>query len=326
MITRIHGAGSTLAANPPRKLRRIKRKRRNPETAKPKKARAKVGRTLAERLSAYQKKVEALTERAAKAAERAARKGKGRRGPGPKAAARKVRRMQKASLGYSVRALPEGAENLGYAYPMHGRKDKKGRMRYTQFGFSPTLTKKAKPKFTLYRQGNKTFLQKNPAVGKLVIAGVPVINMAIGSAAAIAIGVVAEKLVARWAPSVASSPIGDITGELVTAGLAAYLHDGKMLRNPMHKSIAQFAFIGAVFQILSKKASDPIGNLVKQIPGLSGHEGYTGGVYFDPYTASQAVGGAYLPASSDMGGIYASVDQGTEMGGLGLFKAPSIYG
>jgi len=157
-----------------------------------------------------------------------------------------------------------------------------------------------------------------------VIAGVPVINMAIGSVAAIAIGMISQKVIAKYAPSVSSSPIGDITGELATAGIAAYLHGSKVLKNPMHKSIAQFAFIGAVFQILSKKASSVVGPLVDKIPGLSGHEGYTGGVYFDPYTGQGATGGLYMEAPT-VGGMYTDVNSGA-VSGLELFKAPSIYG
>ena len=188
------------------------------------------------------------------------------------------------------------------------------------------LVKGVKPKFSIYKAADgKIGLHKNPALGNLVVAGVPVVNMAIGSIAAIGIGMISEKLVKKFAPAVASSPVGDITGELATAGIAAYLHGSKFLKNPMHKSIAQFAFIGAVFQILSKKATSYIGPLVDKIPGLSGYEGYTGGVYFDPYTESPAVGGAYLSTES-MGGMYTSVDSGSAVGGLGLFNAPSIYG
>jgi hypothetical protein len=336
MITRIHGASSTLAANPPRKHRRAKRKnpmhakkRRNAEAAAPaKKARAKVGRTIAERLAAYQKRVEQLTERAAKAAEKASRKGTGRaRGPRTeKGIAKAARKAQRAELGYALKALPAGGQLVSYVYPRKGAADKRGRRKTVGYMSGTKLVKGIKPKFSIYKAADgKINLHRNPAIGNLVIAGVPVVNMAIGSVAAIGIGMIAEKLVKKYAPTVASSPVGDITGELATAGIAAYLHGSKFLKNPMHKSIAQFAFIGAVFQILSKKATSYIGPLVDKIPGLSGHEGYTGGVYFDPYTESPAVGGAYLSTES-MGGMYTSVDSGSAVGGLGLFNAPSIYG
>jgi hypothetical protein len=334
MITRIHGASSTLAANPPRKHRRAK-KRKNGEK-KP-----RVVKTVAEQIAATKRRLQSLTggiqkkktakqrreERAAKglaplkrkvklsAEQIAARRQKAAERAANRAATDATKAFRK-EFGYALKKLPEGATAQSYAYY-----NKKGK-RYTS---SPRLIKGMKPKFTIYKGASGNLgLHKNPAIGKLVVAGVPVVNMAIGSVAAIAVGMISQKLIAKYAPSVASSPVGDITGELATAGIAAYLHGSKVLKNPMHKSIAQFAFIGAVFQILSKKATAYVGPLVDKIPGLSGHEGYTGGVYFDPYTASQAVGGVYLP--TDMGGMYASVDQSTEMGGLGLFKAPSIYG
>lgn len=327
MITRIHGASSTLAANPRKKHRRVKR--RNPAGA------ARVKKTPEERKAAALARLRKAQQALSRLVSPAKKKPKKRKGLSEtqiaarreKAAARATKRAGSAAkrafrqeYGYSMKALPAGANALAYVY----RGAKGGLIS------SPNLMrgKKRKPRFTIYKSASGSFgLHKNPAIGKLVIAGVPVVNMAIGSAATIFIGGVSKKLIAKFAPAVASSPIGDIAGELATAGIAAYLHGSKFLKNPMHKSIAQFAFIGAVFQILSKKATPFIEKGVDMIPGLSGYEGYTGGVYFDPYTESPAVGGAYLSADSgDMAGIYTSVDSGSAVGGLGLFNAPSIYG
>lgn len=353
MITRIHGASSTLAANPRKKHRRAKR--RNPSHMR-KNAEGKPPRpqkTQAEKIAAAKRALAKLTggytapkSKAVRAAERRATN-EARKAAGlpplkrrvklsaeqiakrqaaavARAAAKATKDAQKSfrqQYGYALKALPAGASATNYVYYNKGLK---------KFIPSTRLIPKNKPKFTIYKTASGSYnLHRNPAIGKLVVAGVPVINMAIGSAATIFIGSVSKKLIAKFAPTVASSPIGDIAGELATAGVAAFVHGSKMkvFSNPMYKSIAQFAFIGAVFQILSKKATPLIEKGVDMIPGLSGYEGYTGGVYFDPYTESPAVGGAYLSADSgDMAGIYTSVDSGSAVGGLGLFNAPSIYG
>ena len=178
-------------------------------------------------------------------------------------------------------------------------------------------------KYAVFRSKKAFYVRKVKNPG-LMIAGVPVIEMAIGSVAAIGIGAVAAIMVDKYAKQYVPTMLQDVTGELATAAVAAFAH--AKLRNPMHKSIAQFAFIGAVFQIINKKTYKPIYNAIASPLGataLAGH-GHTHGVYFDPYTAQGAVGGAYLPAMSGsseaMGGMYASVD------GLGLFQSPSIYG
>lgn len=235
------------------------------------------------------------------------------------AAEREARAAFKKSHGYRKPKAHAGTL-LGYAYPFR-KTNKKGKRVLAGLAIGKGLSRKHKPRFSLYRTGKGYTLFKNPAIGGVVVAGVPVIDMAIGSVATIAIGAISKKLITKFAPAVATSPVGDIAGELATAGVSALLYM-KVLKNPMHKSIAQYAFIGAVFQILSKKLSPQIENLVGQIPGLGGHYGSTHGIYFDPYTSTPAVGGAYLPttAGTDIGGMYTNVD------GLGLFNAPSIYG
>ena len=334
MITRIHGTSSTLAANPPRKHRRAKaaRKRKNGDAKAP-----RVKKSQSELIAAAKRRLAKLTggytapkSKAQRAADRRAKGLKPRvrlteeqiKTRREKAAQRAADKATKAAVksfrqqyGYSLKALPEGATAQSYVYYNKGLK---------KFVSAGRLIPKKKPRFTIYKSASGSLgLHKNPALGKIVVAGVPVINMAIGSVAAIAIGMISQKVIAKYAPSVASSPVGDIAGELATAGVSAFLYQSKYLKNPMHKSIAQFAFIGAVFQILSKKATSYVGPLVDKIPGLSGHEGYTGGVYTDFYTGQPAVGGLYMEAP--MGGMYTDVNTGA-VSGLELFKAPSIYG
>lgn len=335
MITRIHGATSTLAANPRGRHRKAKShrahrahrahaKRHNPKLTPEEKAAKLATRKAAalERLKKAQRALSKLSQAPARrkkakksmSAEKIAARRAAAATRAAKRSARSAKQAFRAEYGYNLKPLPAGAVSEGYVY-----RGKGGHMIVSD---RLLRGKKSKPRYTLYKGASGKFgLHKNPAIGGVVFAGVPVIDMAIGSAATIAIGAISKKLITKFAPAVATSPVGDIAGELATAGVSALLYM-KVLKKPMHKSIAQFAFIGAVFQILSKKLSPQIEDLVGKIPGLGGHYGSTHGIYFDPYTSTPAVGGAYLPttAGTDIGGMYTNVD------GLGLFNAPSIYG
>lgn len=334
MITRIHGATSTLAANPRRKHHKRKnphaRRRRNPETVAAEKKKRTL-RSAAEQIAALQEKIGKVEDRAkraqAAAEKRAARPG--RRKAGPKAQAAKARRERRKALGisYNMHELPAGAHALSYGYPMYAGLTPKGKKKIKGYEFSSKLSPKTKPRYTLFKtkRGN-THMLKNPG---LVIAGVPVIEMAIGSVAAIAAGqaltIVANKYVGSSLPGFLGDKDKGIIGEALTAAVSAYLV-AKGPKNPMVKEIAKYAFIGSVFQALSKLAHDPIQSALKSV-GLASDDktvkGMTSGVYFDPYTAAPAVGG-YITAngSLDVGGMYTDVS----MNGLGLFHAPSIYG
>lgn len=299
MITRVHGRSSTLAANPKKKSRKAK----------------KSGKSGARRASAKSKKSPARRATPRKRKKSAARKGwrllKGAAAVRGLRAKGKLRKRRKRGDAYTPALPPE---------MLKAERAKQARR-------TRSLLKKVR----VYAKGRgkkvKYSVRKN---GGLVIAGVPVIEMAIGSVAAIALGHLGSALISKYAPAgtpeflkgSASKP--GIGGELLTAAASAYLY-AKVLKNPMHKEIAKFAFIGAVFQAISKQAGEMIGEQVAKLPGLSGHVTSTSGVYFDPYSAQPAVGGMYLPsaAGQEMGGIYANVDN---MSGLGLFEAPSIYG
>lgn len=340
MITRIHGATSTLAANPGRKHHKRRAKRHNPAHARRRRRNPEkkpFGARKAELAAKLRERIAKLEAQIAAGPQRKARPKKGEEGyvarpykPSAAAVARKAARAEAkaakdaffAAHGYR-RPKTHAGELLGYGYRF-SRTNKKGRKVFAGYAIGKQLAKgkKNKPRFSLYRTGKGYTIFKNPG---LVLAGVPVIEMAIGSAATIAISATAKGLIdnVKALEAVKTSPIGDIAGELATAGIAFVLHD-KVLKNPMHKTIAQYAFVGAVFQILSKKLSDPIKGLVEKIPGVKGMGGYSSamsGVYFDPYTAAPATGGYISADSGHMAGIYTDVNA---MGGL--FDAPSIYG
>lgn len=254
MITRIHGATSTLAANP-------RRKKHNPKRRKAHK-----------------------------------------RNPGLSLMGGKRRKARKSRK----------ARNPGIMSLLGLKKARKSR-------------RKAHKRNPSHRYARRAHKARNP--GGLVIAGVPVVEMAIGSVAAIGVGHLVDALVAKYAAGVKSSlgPAGDVLGEVATAGLAALAYK-KLAKTQMHKDIAKYAFIGAVFQTISKLTEAPIkGAVDKLLPSVKGYQGGdTNGLYFDPYNAQAAVGGTYqhLPSVS---GMYAQVDTGAAAG-LGLFNAPSIYG
>jgi len=256
MITRIHGATSTLAANP-------RRKKHNPKRRKAHKRNPGVMSLLG-----------------------------GKR--------RKSRKSRKA-------------RNPGLMSMLGLKKARKTRRK----------AHKRNPSHRFARRAHKA---RNP--GGLVIAGVPVIEMAIGSVAAIGVGHLVDALVDKYASGVKASlgPAGDVLGEVATAGLAALAYK-KLAKTQMHKDIAKYVFIGAVFQTISKLTEKPIKSAVdKLLPGsVKGYNGGdTNGLYFDPYNATAAVGGAYQHLPS-VAGMYANVDTGS-VAGAGLFNAPSIYG
>lgn len=304
MITRIHGAGSTLAANPPKKGRKGK-KRKGSASRK-----------------SHKKRSVSMKARSSRKAASPKRKKRRYRILKGAAAARALRATGK------LRAPKKRGDKFTPDLPPEMKKKYTAKRR--------AATRRALTKYVVRARGKGknikySIRKKNP--GSFVIAGVPVIEMAIGSAAAIALGHLGSALISKYAPDSIKS-VGFLTdaqtgigGELITAGVAAALY-AKVLKNPMHKEIAKYAFIGAVFQAISKQASAPIASAVAKLPGLGGHVQHTAGVYFDPYSSQPAVGG-YLTTSGhemgghEMGGVYTTVDQ---MGGLGLFQAPSIYG
>lgn len=285
MITRIAGAYSTLAANPRKKRHSAVRRtaRRTPRKAASSSAQLE--------LMPAAKKT------------RAPRKAASRRAP------RK----------YKLKALRKGSELLGYGYPVK-RQSKSGKTLRT-VGYSVRAKPgRKKPAMTLYRTA-KGRIGAIRNAGP-VVAGVPVVAMAIGSAASIGLGQVASALISK-VPGVEKLPtaIQPYLGDVAVAAAAAYLHGSKFLKNPMHKQIAQYAFIGSVFKIIDKATAEPIQNALSKIPALGVPA--AAGIYFDPATAQTA--GMYLSAEgqSGVGGMYVQAE-GSDMGGL--FSGQSIYG
>lgn len=332
-IKRLSGRYSTLVANP--------RKRGAKRTAAQKKAADQIAR-LEKKLAETRKKArEAAAESAQKIADarkkaRDKAEAKGRRVARSRAAAARrsaadARSAQRDRLGYSVKAIPADASLVGYVYPMrkpHTSKSGKTTNRLVGYATRGSLMKGRKPPFAIIKQGGQVKLHKNPRRRRkyarrnagLVIAGVPVIEMAIGSAATIAVGAVSEALITKYAGDKVPAFLQGIVGEIATAGIAAFAH-GK-LKNPMHREIAKYAFIGAVFQIISKKASPMIEEGVKKVlpDGVQGvHGGYMplNGLYLSADSGDFGVGGAYMQTNGS---------HSADLGGLGLFQGKSIYG
>ena len=262
-----------------------------------------------------------------------------------KASASKKRRVRKVPAGrsavkgrkYTVRKARKGTKLVGHAVPSkrkHTTKSGKTMMRTVGYRVAKGSPKK-KPPFSIYQTGKgDTAVIKNPRRrkrtmkrknAKFVIAGVPVVEMAIGSVAAMGVGIASEALIEKYAGNIVPAPLKDISGEIVTAGLAAFAHG--QLKNPMHKSIAQFAFIGSVYQLLFKKIEEPVKKgITSFLPDLGGvyfDPSATNGIYMDPMGGEGAVGGMYLNDQTAAPAMGASHHH---MGGLGLFEGRSIYG
>lgn len=210
--------------------------------------------------------------------------------------------------------------------PMRARRRKKNPGLMSMLGKFKRKAHKRKSHRRSHKKGLFARL-RNPG-SPLVIAGVPVVEMAIGSVVAIGAGHLVDGLIAKYAPQIKSSlpgPLGDVVGEVAVAGLAALAYT-KLAKSEMTKNVAKFVFIGAVFQLLSKVAEKPIADAINNLLPGGSKTGATKGYYFDPY-AAPSTSGLYLDAATGagaVGGMYAHVEPG--MSGLNLFKAPSIYG
>ena len=345
-IKRLSGRYSTLVANP--------RKRGAKRTATQKKATeqiqaleaklAKARRTAREAAAKSEEKLAAARKKAREATDR---KGAGVRRSRTKAASA-ILKAERERLGYSVKAIPADASLVGYAYPMKKQStNKSGKTTNRLVGYATRggLLKGRKPPFAIIKQGGQVRLHKNPRRSRkyarrnagLVVAGVPVVEMVIGSAATIAVGAVSEALIKKYAGDKVPAFLAGIVGEIATAGIAAFAH-GK-LKNPMHREIAKYAFIGAVFQIISEKASpmivDSINKMLPEdskataksteasdkkdgtVPGVYGGYMPLNGLYLSADSGDYGVGGAYMQTNGS---------HSADLGGLGLFQGKSIYG
>lgn len=348
-IKRLSGRYSTLVANP--------RKRGAKRTAAQKKAADQIQKLEQKLAETRRKASEAAAESAQKIADarkkaRDKAEAKGRSVKRSRAAASRrsaaaARKAQRERLGYSVKAIPADASLVGYAYPMrqpHTSKSGKTTNRLVGYATRGSLMKGRKPPFAIIKQGGQVKLHKNPRRRKyarrnagLVIAGVPVVEMAIGSAVTIAVGAVSEALIKKYAGDKLPASLQGIVGEIATAGIAAFAH-GK-LKNPMHREIAKYAFIGAVFQIISEKTSPMIVDAInkalpadaqataKSTEATDAKKGENEGVY----GGYMPLNGLYLSADSGdfgVGGAYMQTNgsHSADLGGLGLFQGKSIYG
>ena len=326
MITRLHGASSTLVANP-------RRRRRNPTQGE-------------------------LTLVAPSPNKRTRK---------PLSAAKK-----KAAMHKRVRAkIPEGAHAIAFLNTVSGeRTNKKGKVvKYRSLSASKKLGE-TKPKFTLYSSGKGKErvmgIVKNPkkrrkhhnpmpahlarALAKrrahkrhnpmLEIAGVPVIEMAVGSVGAIAAAAAIQgfldkqSFMANLPAAVKDYKLDKAIAPAAVAAVSAFAYK-KM--SGTGKDIAKYAFIGSVFVAIQEVVGGKVKELVSgaaapsaSAPAASTTPAKNGlhGIYVDPYGGKPAVGGMYMKAANGMNGMYLSAN-GTaqaDMGGLGLYQAKSIYG
>lgn len=204
--------------------------------------------------------------------------------------------------------------------------------------------------------------RRNPAM--LEIAGVDVGSMAIGSLGAIAVSSAIQGFVAStdfYKTQTGVAKDYHLFDAIAPAAVAAGAAFAYKKSTGQVKEIAKYAFIGSVFLAIQKvvggkiedatkgllakespkieysstkagtpkDASKPDGDKYKQ--GDTGPDGKTiQGLYLDTVSGRKAVGGMYMPTG--MSGMYmptsgsAAGSVQADMGGLGLFKAKSLYG
>lgn len=327
MITRLHGASSTLVANP-------RRHRRNPTQGE-------------------------LTLVSSPSKRSGTRK--------PLSAAKK-----KAAMHKRVRAkIPQGAHAIAFLNTISGeRTNKKGKVvKYRSLSASKKLGE-TKPKFTLYSSGKGKErvmgIVKNPkkrrkhhnpmpvqlarALAKrrahkhkrrnpmLEIAGVPVIEMAVGSVGAIAAAAAIQgfldkqSFMANLPAAVKDYKLDKAIAPAAVAAVSAFAYK-KM--SGTGKDIAKYAFIGSVFVAIQEVVGGKVKELVSgaAAPSASAAAAKPAGsglhgIYVDPYGGKPAVGGMYMKAANGMNGMYLHANgvAQADMGGLGLYQAKSIYG
>lgn len=362
MITRLNGRYSTLAANPaPRRRRATKRNPSALEKALAAQKRADArAQKLKDRIAELEQKAKDKARRDREKAKEARAKEK-RKTDRAKARATRLRRaatkretkaarstvraQRRAAASktytvsppgrkpYRMKKIPSG-NAVGYVYSMRKRvgTTKSGRPKYETKYITRKTPGGTKPPFAIVKDGNTFKLHKNPRRRKnamkrknagLVVAGVPVVEMAIGSVAAIGVGALSEALIKKYAGKSVPAQLQDIVGEIATAGIAAFAH-GKV-KNKMAKDVIQYAFVGAVFSIINNLAREPIVNSIqKALPagGTYFDPSAMSGLYMDPIGDGGAVGGLYLNDQTAAPAMGASHD----MSGLGLFEGRSIYG
>lgn len=296
MITRLHGASSTLVANP-------RRRRRNP---------ARTPALKGRRTMSLASKVKAMHKRVAK---------KIPEGSHPVAYLFPSvgTRTNKKGVSKKYRTL-SASRSVGVTKPKYTIVGSKGSKDLSVIA-NPRRRKHHNPRAMLpHFRARKPVRRKNPM---LEIAGVPVIEMAAGSVGAIAAAAAINGLVDKYKDKLPSAitqyPIVlNAVGPAAVAAVAAFAYKKT---SGSAKDVAKYAFIGSVFLVIDEL----IGGKVKELVG-----GKTGGIYIDPYSATPAVGGMYMSTSSNsgMGGMYlhANGTAQADMGGLGLYQAKSIYG
>ena len=179
------------------------------------------------------------------------------------------------------------------------------------------------PRGVLPHYRKRVRARKNPM---LELAGVPVIEMAVGSVGAIAAIAAIQGFVEKQS-FYASLPqaVKDykLDKAIVPAALAAGAAFAYKKTSGTAKDIAKYAFIGSVFIALQEVVGEKIKDVVKGDAAAPAKK--QNGMYIP------AVGGMYMKAASGtsgMGGMYLSTSgvAQADMGGLGLYQSKSIYG
>jgi len=281
MITRLHGASSTLVANP-------RRRRRNPKR-------------------------------------------------GPMSLASKVKAMHKRV----AKKIPAGAHPVAYLFPSESSHTTKSGKVVKRRGLSASRSVGVtKPKYTVYGQGKQLGVVKNPRRRKhhknpraflphyrkrkshknpmLEIAGVPVLEMAVGSVGAIAAIAAIQGYVEKqdfYGKLPAAVKDYHLDKAIVPAAIAAGAAFAYKKTSGSVKDIAKYAFIGSVFIALQEVVGEKIKETVKGEKKAAGMYIPANGMYM------KATGGS-------MGGMYLSTSgvAQADMGGLGLYQSKSIYG
>ena len=150
--------------------------------------------------------------------------------------------------------------------------------------------------------------KRNPAIGGIDFGGVNLVNVGVGSVAAIALGAVGEAVFKKYLSSyIQNDTLAKMAPNLIVAGAAWAAH--KYVKNSMVKEVAKVTIALSIFKAINDSVGQSITDSVsKMLPGTSG---------------------AYTPVSGNYalsGGMYINTATGGGHATAGLFPTANLYG
>ena len=149
--------------------------------------------------------------------------------------------------------------------------------------------------------------KRNPAIGGIDFGGVNLVNVGVGSVAAIALGAVGEAVFKKYLSSyIQNDTLAKMAPNLIVAGAAWAAH--KYVKNSMVKEVAKVTIALSIFKAINDSVGQSITDSVsKMLPGTSGaytlvptsgNYALSGGMYIDTTTSGGHSTGSLFPSAN----------------------------